>query len=106
MYEALAARSAQALQDRASCCTSMGVLTSHVQQGLSCNSDSAAAGEQSMPVDMPKPEFSFANRWLNEPGRDGIGLQACRLVVDSEDVLMGSNPAVFEANTPWWREPG
>ena len=106
MYEALAARSAQAPQDMASCCTSTGVLTSHVQQGQSCNSDSAAAHEQSMPVDVPEPEFSFANRWLNEPGRDGIGLQACRLVVNSEDNLMGSSPAVFEARTPWWREPG
>ena len=106
MYEALAARTAQALQDRASCCTSTGILASHVQQGTSCNSDSAAVCEQSVPIDMPEPEFSFANRWLNEPGRDGIGLQACRLVVNSENNLMGSSPAAFEARTPWWREPG
>ena len=106
MYEALTARSAQAHQDMASCCNSTGTPTAHVQQGQSYSGDIAAACEQSMPDGMPDLKFSFAKRWLNEPGHEGIGLQSCRLVVSSEDDLMGSSPAVFEARTPWWREPG
>ena len=102
MYQALAARTAQAHRDMASCCDSTGVPMSHVQQEHSSNSDSAAASDLSM----PDSDFSFANRWLNEPGHEGIGLQSCKLIVNSEDNLMGSSPAVFEARTPWWREPG
>eukprot|EP00887_Chlorella_sp_A99_P003076 scaffold9.g3076.t1 len=40
-------------------------------------------------------------RVLREP-TGGIGLQACRLEVDSE-LLTGARPAVFEAGPPWWR---
>lgn len=41
-------------------------------------------------------------RSLNEPGASGIGLQACRLEVHGHEAIMGHNPAVFEADKPWW----
>lgn len=40
-------------------------------------------------------------RLLREP-EGGIGLQACRLEVDS-DLLTSAAPAAFEAGPPWWR---
>ena len=71
------------------------------------DADTFAAGKQSeaSEVEQSGSAFNAANRWLNEPGREGIGLQACKLLVTSESDLMGSSPATFEARTPWWREP-
>ena len=67
--------------------------------------DNSLAEEQSKAADAQHATgaFNAADRWLNEPGREGIGLQACKLVVTSESDLMGRSPATFEARTPWWR---
>ena len=69
--------------------------------------DSSMAEERSKAAEVQHATgaFNAADRWLNEPGREGIGLQACKLIVTSESDLMGSSPATFEARTPWWREP-
>lgn len=44
-------------------------------------------------------------RLLSEPA-GGIGLQACRLVVEPGEALggqEGGGPVEFEAGAPWWR---
>ncbi len=105
MYAALAARAAQTgVEERrhnSSCGASPGV-----KEQILFSTDSSAKFEinraDSEAADIP---FSTANRWLNEPGREGIGLQACKLVVTSEAAVMGSTHVVFDARTPWWREP-
>ena len=68
------------------------------------NSSSAEKQSKAPHMDETGGAFSAAARWLNEPGREGIGLQACRLIVTSEVDLMGCSPATYEARTPWWRE--
>ena len=107
MYEALAARTARSQHDSrshnsTSCAVSVDGLR-HPETGA----DSLGMTEQSNSAEAQQPDtaFSAANRWLNEPGMEGIGLQACKLVITSEADLMGSSPATFEAKIPWWREP-
>jgi hypothetical protein len=104
MYAALAARAAQAeVEDRR--CNSSSSASAGDKGRTQSSTDSSAAVEQNNRADSEVGDgpFSTANRWLNEPGRKGIGLQACKLVVTSEAAVMGGTHDVFEAMTPWWR---
>ena len=106
MYAALAARAAQAEVEERRYNSSSGASAGDKERTQSSAKSSAAIElnnrADSEAADVP---FSTANRWLNEPGREGIGLQACKLVVTSEAAVMGGTHDVFEAMTPWWREP-
>lgn len=104
MYEALAARAER--HEKQACHSSISSMsTAYVQPTNPVSEEGTLLREQSRAAEA-SPEtipFSTANRWLNEPGCEGIGLQACKLVVNSELDVMGSSPATFEAKTPWWR---
>lgn len=104
MYAALAARAAQAeVEERRR--NGSSSLSAGDKEQTQSSADSSAAVEQANRADSEAGDgpFSTANRWLNEPGREGIGLQACKLVVTSEAAVMGGTHDVFEAMTPWWR---
>ena len=105
MYAALAARADRA-QHASSPNSTSSSPPAQGQSQAKAGSDSSMTGAESKAAEGQalQAAFNAANRWLNEPGREGIGLQACKLVVSSESDLMGASPATFEARTPWWRE--
>ncbi len=106
MYAALAARAERRQHEGSSHMDSSRSSTMPVKGLGEADADSSAAEKQGKAavVEQSGSAFNAAKRWLNEPGREGIGLQACKLVVASESDLMGGSPATYEARTPWWRE--